>query len=225
MSSTTPVTAATALFPQYVRAGFRPMLHLHETALAAALAEAPPRELLVLEDRSLGALLVAVDGPSLLVAMIGNVSTRGAGGLYFGLPKGHPNAGEDDASAAIREVYEEVGVDVAATLDPTLYVDEAYTYTGRLHRDRWEAHAAFPDEARRPFAVMHKTTVYFLAVLRGPPPPLRPQEGEAAVAEWVPVALALDRLGAAAGEEMRAAFAAFLGSAGVRARLEGGPVV
>ncbi len=53
-----PVTAETARFPQYIRAGFRPMLHAHEDFLVAAFAEKPvAREFREILDKSLGAFV------------------------------------------------------------------------------------------------------------------------------------------------------------------------
>ena len=49
------VSVDTARFPQYLRAGYRPMMYAHEDFWAAVLAEQPPHEFAMIDDKSLGA--------------------------------------------------------------------------------------------------------------------------------------------------------------------------
>jgi 8-oxo-dGTP pyrophosphatase MutT (NUDIX family) len=192
------------------------MLPVHEEALAEAIAAG--RDVLVLDDKSLGAVVIALHGPpgteGPVIAMIaGRTST--AEPPFWSFPKGHPDAGEDDVTAALREVREEIGVDAAPYIHPGVFEEQSYTFTSRLHTDRWRAHPAYPNESRRPNTVSHKLVRYYLCVLPEAVP-LKLQEAEVAAAEWVPLGGVLARMPRA---DMREPFEAFLASDAVRKRL------
>lgn len=211
-----PVTGATSRFPEHMRPGFRTMMPIHEEALASAIAAG--REIVVLDDKSLGAVVIALRGPpgteGPVVAMIaGRTST--AEPPFWSFPKGHPDAGEDDVTAALREVREEIGVDCAPFIRPEIFEEQSYTFTSRLHMDRWRAHPAFPDESCRPHAVYHKLVRYYLCVLPAALP-LVLQEAEVSEAAWVPLPDALGRMPRA---DMREPFERFFASDAVRALL------
>ena len=207
------VDGATSQFADHVREGYRPMLPIHEDALLAAIAAG--REVVVLDDKSVGAIVFArraEDEPS--VCMIGG-RTSSSKAPFWSFPKGHPDADEDDVTGALREVKEEVGLDVTDSIFPDVFDETRYTFTSHMHGDRWKAHAAFPDESRRPFVVYHKLVRFYLAVLPAEVP-LLPQEAEVAAAEWVPLSSVLPRLPL---EDMRDRFASFVASAAVQERL------
>lgn len=70
-------------------------------------------------DFSVGGVAVDSDGR---VALIRTTSLKG--NLVWGLPKGHPKAGEDAVQAAVREVEEETGLRVAVPgAVPTAEID------------------------------------------------------------------------------------------------------
>lgn len=110
----------------------------------------------MLAERSLGGVVYreTPDGPQLLLI-------RDAYGRWS-LPKGHPEPGESDEAAALREIAEETGVDgeVVGTLGETRYT--------------------FRD-ARGP---VKKTVRYFL--VRAVGGEVRPQAGEIADCRWFP---------------------------------------
>jgi len=189
------------------------MLPTHEDALLAAIAAG--REVVVLDDKSVGAIVFARRGknePS--VCMIGG-RTSSSTAPFWSFPKGHPDADEDDVSGALREVKEEVGLDLRASIFPDVFDESRFTFTSRMHGDRWKVHAAFPDESRRPFVVYHKLVRFYLAVLPAEVP-LLPQEAEIAAAEWVSLSSVLSRLPL---EDMRERFSSFVASAAVQDHL------
>lgn len=180
------------------------MSQFHEERLAAAMNSG--REILVLDDKSVGGVLVA-QSPSPVVAMIAT-KTSSSSDPFWSFPKGHPDAGESDTAGALREIQEEIGVDATDFLKPDLFDESNYTFSSRLHTDRWKSHACFPDDKKRPFVVYHKVVRFYIAVLPEPVP-LTPQEAEVYAAEWVPLADAISRLTLA---DMRESFGRFLTS-------------
>jgi len=187
--------AATAA--RYARAGFRPLLPDHAALVEAAEAARGGARLRETLDRSLGAAVFLGRGAGARVLLIEQLS---AGRRFWSLPKGHPEAGEDDAAAAAREVREETGVDVARALVAApggglLWAGSAYTFCGAAHPSSAEA-ASMPAGAPREPLVVHKTVRYALADLgaAAAPPPLALQASEVAAAEFLPLAAALERL-------------------------------
>ncbi len=83
-------------------------------------------------------------------------------------PKGHPNDGETDVQGAVREVLEEIGIDVSQHLNENIFAETAYTYAGALHSDCWKKHAAYPDERKRPAAVFYKLVRRYVAIMPEP---------------------------------------------------------
>ena len=131
-----------------------------------------------MKDASYGAVVVSNKGKVLLIKQIGLSHT------YWSLPKGHKHDGEDDASAAIREVNEECGLNLTtANLKPNIWVTESFNYRGILHKDAWAKHHAYPDVRRRPVVNYEKTVYYALALTDGEPLPT-PQMSEVAEAKW-----------------------------------------
>ncbi len=179
---------------RYARPSFAALSPEHAALVDAAEAAAggplPTRE-----DRSLGAAVVHGRGADARVLLVHQITATGA---HWSVPKGHAEAGEDDVAAAVRELNEETGVGLArAHVRAAHFVDSAYTFCGpNVWGDAWRAHAAFPDEARRPRAVVYKTTRLFLALLPrdAPRPALTLQAEEVAAAEWLAPADACARL-------------------------------
>lgn len=134
---------------------------------------------------------------------------------FWAFPKGHPDAGETDVEGAAREVLEEIGIDVRGAILPAVFTETSYTYAGRLHKDAWQRHPAYPDEAKRPATVFFKIVRLFLAVV-DEPPPLKAQEEEVACAEWVPLQQIEARLHR---QDMRDEYLPFLASQAVREAL------
>ena len=108
-------------------------------------------------------------------------------------PKGHPNDGEDELAAAVRETCEETGVTAACfRLLPEHQRDVGYSFVGTLHDDRWRRHADFPDERKRPILVVHKTVRFFVGLAtpnggEGHDEATAHETAEAATVAWVPV--------------------------------------
>ncbi len=70
-------------------------------------------------DFSVGGVVTDKDGR---VALIRTTSLKGK--LVWGLPKGHPETGEDGVQAAVREVQEESGLEVTVSVDvPAATID------------------------------------------------------------------------------------------------------
>ena len=78
------VTAETARFPQYIRAGFRPMLHAHEDFLAAVFAEKPAREFSEILDKSLGAFVFSRNAEGELVVAVVEERPPNASPYWYG---------------------------------------------------------------------------------------------------------------------------------------------
>jgi bis(5'-nucleosidyl)-tetraphosphatase len=174
---------------RYARAGFRPLLPVHEALVQAAEALRGGCQLEELPDRSCG--MAVVHGSRVLL-----IHQKTATGTHWALPKGHPEAGESDLAAALREVREEAGFEVAAELvSEGTSEDTRYTIAGQLWGAAWTSHASYPDPAFRA-CVYHKTARYFLARLpQGSPlPEVRLQEEEVHACEWLPFAEGVERL-------------------------------
>jgi 8-oxo-dGTP pyrophosphatase MutT (NUDIX family) len=169
---------------RFARPGFAALSPEH-TALVDAAEAALGGPLPTREDASFGAAVVSGRGAAARVLL---VHQRTATGMHWSIPKGHAEAGEDAVGAAVRELNEETGVGLArGDVLASRFVESAYTFCGpSVWGAAWAAHAAFPDEARRPRAVTFKTTRYFLARLQGDAlPSLTLQADEVAAAEWL----------------------------------------
>ena len=190
-------------FPHLLRAGFRPMQPVHEQFLLDKGITSP----LLVEDKSLGA--VCLHWPSAaaepLVAMILSKCSNPKEAPSWSFAKGHPDEGEEDVAGAVREVQEEMGLDISGCIVPSICVEQNYCDAGRMHSDAWKKHAAFPDEAQRPACVFYKLVRYYLAVLPQASA-LVPQEAEVAECAWVPVSEALQRLAQPEAKELFAEF-------------------
>ncbi len=125
---------------------------------------------------------------------------------------------------AVREVLEEIGIDVSAHLKEHIVADSAFSFVGKLHADRWKQHAAYPDESKRPATVVHKVVRRFLAILPEPIQ-LTPENSPSAVAvdgrscgrvEWMTIAQARSVL----HPIILAEFEPFMDRADVKAELQ-----
>jgi bis(5'-nucleosidyl)-tetraphosphatase len=172
---------------RYARAGFRPLTAVHEAlvlaAEAARAAAALPPRLDELEDLSCGVALVHADSSRVLL-----IEQRTHTGSHWALPKGHPEAGESRAEAALRELEEECGVRVApAQLVRGAAAASRYSICGRLWGAAWFVLAVLPAGA--------------------PLPACAAQEAEVLACAWLPLAEGLARL---TFDEERNALAALL---------------
>lgn len=181
---------------RFARPGFIALTPEH-VALVDAAESRLGSPLSTRDDRSLGAAVIHGRGATARVLLIHQIT---ASGSHWSLPKGHPEAGEDDVGAAVREVNEETGLGLARTdVRADTFVDSAYTFCGpTVWGDAWRAHAAYPDESRRPRAVIFKVTRYFLALLPRDSPPSPPaltlQAAEVNEASWLLANDARERL-------------------------------
>ena len=196
---------------QYLRPGFRAMMPFHEDVLQEAKAR--KEKVITVDDKSLGCVVVARNGGTPVTAMISMKLSNPKEKPFWAFPKGHPDPGESDVAGAVREVREEVGLDVAGAVLPQIFTESMYTYAGRLHKDAWMRHPAYPDESKRPTTVFYKTVRCFLAVVEAAAP-LRAQEEEVGLCEWVPLTEVPARL--AGRKDMLEEFTAFFQSKAVR---------
>ena len=113
------------------------------------------------DEYSAGGLVVSRRGAVPAAAIIGRTDRRGR--LLWSLPKGHIEAGETPAQAAVREVEEETGI-VGTVVAPL----------GKI--DYW-----FVAEGRR----VHKTVTHFLMNAIGGE--LSDEDAEVVAVEWVPL--------------------------------------
>jgi len=157
---------------------------------AGDLARATRHGLGTLCDRSVGSVVFhREEGADASVGRVLLIRSR-KGAWEF--PKGHPNDGEDELAAAVRETCEETGVTAACfRLLREHHRDVGYSLLGTLHDDRWRRHADFPDERKRPILVVHKTVRFFLGLATpngaGGHVEATAQTAEAATVAWVPV--------------------------------------
>jgi NAD-dependent SIR2 family protein deacetylase/8-oxo-dGTP pyrophosphatase MutT (NUDIX family) len=192
---------------RYRRPGLRPLS-------PAELEQAAAGQLDAIDDRSAGCIVLAptVDrGACVLMIRQRRQSQPAAQRAegFWAFPKGHPEEGETDVLAAVRETAEETGVTPCVVDGGDAFSDVGYSFIGRLHSDRWRKHASYPDESRRPIVVSHKTVRYHLATCG------REQAGttqlgdteEAEVVEWVAWTEVHSRL---RHEEEKRAFAALM---------------
>lgn len=80
------------------------------------------------EETSAGGFVLASEGPA-RVALIGR-STR-SGRIEWCVPKGHPEGNEDVAQAAVREVFEETGIQ-CEIIEPLGLIDYQFQASGKL---------------------------------------------------------------------------------------------
>ena len=165
---------------RYARLGFCELLPEHITMVEQAEARYG-RPLKVEEDRSLGAAVIFGRGEQARVLLIEQKTHTGR---IWCLPKGHPEALEDDTAAALREVFEETGVRLSPSDFSGVWQDSCYTYAGAKH-----------GSAKKEVMVFHTTVRFALALLRDVPmPALKLQEAEVAAAEWLSEAEAVRRV-------------------------------
>lgn len=141
---------------------------------------------LIIDDVSRGVICCCInDNDSkdpFIVALRMQKEGRVANG--WGLPKGHPKQNESEINNAVREMREEVGVDVCKYIHEDVYVSEKYTFFGPLNPDRWKMHHDYPCESKRPNCIYYKEVKYFLAILPEKIE-LKPQPEEVLECKWV----------------------------------------
>ena len=174
---------------RYSRAGYRPLTPAHEALALAAEALRGGAALEQLTDLSCG--LAVVHERAVLL-----IHQKTATGSHWALPKGHPEAGESDLMAALREVREEAGLRISGDcVAPGAWAESRYTIVGKLWGEAWRAHADFPNEALRA-CVYHKTARFALARLPpgAPRPPVTLQAEEVLASEWLPAEEGIEKL-------------------------------
>lgn len=102
------------------------------TVAMGSSATAPGQAMPTVEEVSAGGIVVDTSDEHLRVAIIARVNRGGR--LEWCLPKGHPENGENNEQAAIREIEEETGIrgQILATLGS---IDYWFTVSGhRVHK-------------------------------------------------------------------------------------------
>ncbi len=88
---------------------------------------------------------------------------------YWSFPKGHPDENETNLDGAIRETFEETGLQLDKTnVNENDHRHISYTFISHLHNDKWKKHEDYPNEALRPKFVLHKVVRYYRAIITGP---------------------------------------------------------
>lgn len=118
---------------------------------------APRRPARVRREISAGGVVFRTDGDKTLVLLIRDAHRN------WGFPKGHVERGEDAATAAVREVREETGLDALDVVAPLRTISWRFRFRG---------------------ALIHKTCHFF--VIATPQVRTKPQRGEGITAcRWV----------------------------------------
>ena len=113
----------------------------------------------IIEEHSFGVIPLKKENDVWMVLVILH-----QGGKHWAFPKGHGNSGESPLESAIRELYEETGLEIERLLKD-LPLTEKY----KFHRKR---------------DVIWKYVAYFPAVVKGT---LLLQQAEISDAKWVPL--------------------------------------
>lgn len=113
------------------------------------------------DEYSAGGLVISRSGATPAAAIIGRNDRRGR--LLWSLPKGHIEAGETAAQAAVREVEEETGI-IGTVVAPLGKIDYWFVADGRR---------------------VHKTVTHFLMNAIGGE--LSDEDAEVVAVEWVPL--------------------------------------
>ena len=88
-----------------------------------------PRDLQQQRETSAGGVVFRYDGQRMLVLLIRDAHRN------WGFPKGHVEAGESFADAAVREVREETGLDQLDVVDAVCTIDWRFRFRGRpIHK-------------------------------------------------------------------------------------------
>ena len=175
---------------RYARAGYKAILESQEKIVSAAEAEIGGSLIEQREDKSVGTLCVC-RGPPIRVLLI---RQRTHTGEHWGLPKGHPDPGENDVDTALRELAEETGVQLSHDdIAPCGWEEIRYSYVGKIWSGDWKGHEKYPDERYRT-CVFHKLVKFALVCAPQPPPQLVLQAEEVAGAEWLGVEEAAARM-------------------------------
>lgn len=121
-------------------------------------------------ETSAGGLVLDRRGAQARGALIGRLDRRGR--LLWSLPKGHLEAGETAAEAAVREVREETGIE-GEVLGELGVIDFWFVAGGRK---------------------VHKTVHHYLLLATDPDQPLSDADREVSEVAWVPMSELSDRL-------------------------------
>lgn len=121
-------------------------------------------------ETSAGGLVLDRRGAQARGALIGRLDRRGR--LLWSLPKGHLEAGETAAEAAVREVREETGIE-GEVLGELGVIDFWFVAGGRK---------------------VHKTVHHYLLLATDPDQPLSDADREVSEVAWVPMSELTDRL-------------------------------
>jgi len=137
---------------------------------------------LIIDDLSRGVICcVNVDGSNDPFIAALRMKKEGRVSSYWGLPKGHPKQNESEISNAVREVLEEVGIDVCKYIHEDVYINDKYTFFGPMHIDsnsnRSKMQHGIP-------CLQYKEVKYFLAVLPEKVE-LKPQLEEVLECKWI----------------------------------------
>jgi len=137
---------------------------------------------LIIDDLSRGVICcVNVDGSNDPFIAVLRMKKEGRVSSYWGLPKGHPKQNESEISNAVREMLEEVGIDVCKYIHEDVYINDKYTFFGPMHIDsssnRSKMQHGIP-------CLQYKEVKYFLAVLPEKVE-LKPQLEEVLECKWI----------------------------------------
>jgi 8-oxo-dGTP pyrophosphatase MutT (NUDIX family) len=139
------------------------------------------------EETSAGGVVVRRTAEGLRVLLIRDAYRN------WGFPKGHIEAGEDAAAAAVREIAEETGLAPLVLLGPIRDIDWYFRFRGKL---------------------IHKTCTFFLFESAAGEAVPQADEGISAC-RWLPLDEALRTVSYANAREVLQAAGAMLGEAGV----------
>ena len=146
------------------------------------------------DEVSLGCIVVHMDAAGVPhVLLLTNVG-------YMALPKGHQDIGEEELARAIRETNKETGTSLTTehilcdANGRPLQASNGYSFVGKLHKDNWQRHNDYPNEALRPTIINHKIVRHFIAIVQDRN--LKETVGEDANNKpaWFPVREALEKL-------------------------------
>lgn len=151
------------------------------------------------EDECAGCIVFTHDPISneLLVLLIENF------GNWYSFPKGHKQENEDDITAAIRETYEETGIQLTGDqIVDNSQNDVKYTIFGKMHKDRWATHPDYPNNKKRPMVITYKRVAHFSAIIPYPNQPPVPQLSEVKGVAFHSIPEALKLLGPVIGPQL-----------------------
>ena len=142
-----------------------------------------------MDDKSCGCVVFRTGPAGVLQCLMIN------GSNYWAFPKGHPDEGESEKAAALRETREETGLELIMNQISDFRLSVGYTFIKRLHNDKWKKHADYPELSKRPILVTHKIVEYFYVSLSASESSIIQERTEEAKAvKWVNVDEVMGRL-------------------------------